>query len=74
MAAAGLTLETPLTEGESGTYRSALTPRPGSPTRPTYPRGGPAWRPPQDMPHRSTKEQRTWYVEARAAVLVRSSS
>lgn len=29
MAAAGLTLETPLTEGESGTYRSTLTPSPG---------------------------------------------
>ncbi|WP_129305434.1 DNA methyltransferase [Streptomyces sp. L2] len=29
MAAAGLTLETPLTEGESGTYRSTLTPPPG---------------------------------------------
>ncbi|WP_326755423.1 N-6 DNA methylase [Streptomyces hirsutus] len=29
MAAAGLSLETPLTEGESGTYRSALTPPPG---------------------------------------------
>ncbi|MFG2591170.1 Eco57I restriction-modification methylase domain-containing protein [Streptomyces sp. NPDC048438] len=29
MAAAGLTLETPLTEGENGTYRSTLTPPPG---------------------------------------------
>ncbi|MYX51825.1 DNA methyltransferase [Streptomyces sp. SID8385] len=29
MAAAGLTLDTPLTEGESGTYRSTLTPPPG---------------------------------------------
>jgi hypothetical protein len=29
MAAAGLTLETPLTEGESGSYRSPLTPPPG---------------------------------------------
>ncbi|MFE1327084.1 Eco57I restriction-modification methylase domain-containing protein [Streptomyces sp. NPDC058741] len=29
MAAAGLTLEYPLTEGESGTYRSTLTPPPG---------------------------------------------
>ncbi|MET7378340.1 DNA methyltransferase [Streptomyces sp. NPDC005526] len=29
MAAAGLTLETPLTEGESGTYHSTLTPPPG---------------------------------------------
>ncbi|WP_055571752.1 Eco57I restriction-modification methylase domain-containing protein, partial [Streptomyces prasinopilosus] len=29
MAAAGLTLENPLTEGESGTYRSTLTPPPG---------------------------------------------
>ncbi|WNE99722.1 N-6 DNA methylase [Streptomyces luomodiensis] len=29
MAAAGLTLETPLTEGEFGTYRSTLTPPPG---------------------------------------------
>ncbi|MER5498550.1 DNA methyltransferase [Streptomyces sp. NPDC002561] len=29
MAAAGLTMETPLTEGESGTYRSTLTPSPG---------------------------------------------
>ncbi|WP_327379558.1 Eco57I restriction-modification methylase domain-containing protein [Streptomyces sp. NBC_01212] len=29
MAAGGLTLETPLTEGESGTYRSTLTPTPG---------------------------------------------
>ncbi|WP_030674132.1 Eco57I restriction-modification methylase domain-containing protein [Streptomyces cellulosae] len=29
MAAAGLTLETPLTEGESGTYRSTLNPPPG---------------------------------------------
>ncbi|GAA1895430.1 N-6 DNA methylase [Streptomyces sodiiphilus] len=29
MAAAGLTLETPLIEGESGTYRSTLTPPPG---------------------------------------------
>ncbi|WP_328976044.1 Eco57I restriction-modification methylase domain-containing protein [Streptomyces canus] len=29
MSAAGLTLETPLTEGESGTYRSTLTPPPG---------------------------------------------
>lgn len=29
MATAGLTLETPLTEGESGTYRSTLTPSPG---------------------------------------------
>ncbi|MFB7109210.1 Eco57I restriction-modification methylase domain-containing protein [Streptomyces sp. NPDC056291] len=29
MAAAGLALETPLTEGESGTYRSTLTPPPG---------------------------------------------
>jgi hypothetical protein len=29
MAAAGLTLETPLVEGESGTYRSTLTPPPG---------------------------------------------
>ncbi|MFD6127716.1 Eco57I restriction-modification methylase domain-containing protein [Streptomyces diastaticus] len=29
MANAGLTLETPLTEGESGTYRSPLTPPPG---------------------------------------------
>ncbi len=28
MAAAYLTLETPLTEGESGTYRSTLTPPP----------------------------------------------
>ncbi|MFJ9885301.1 Eco57I restriction-modification methylase domain-containing protein [Streptomyces sp. NPDC091287] len=29
MAAAGLTLENPLTEGESGSYRSTLTPPPG---------------------------------------------
>jgi hypothetical protein len=29
MEAAGLTLETPLTEGKSGTYRSTLTPPPG---------------------------------------------
>ncbi|PZT77519.1 MULTISPECIES: Eco57I restriction-modification methylase domain-containing protein [unclassified Streptomyces] len=29
MAAAGLTLENPLTEGEDGTYRSTLTPPPG---------------------------------------------
>ncbi|MFE0403089.1 Eco57I restriction-modification methylase domain-containing protein [Streptomyces nigra] len=29
MAAVGLTLENPLTEGESGTYRSTLTPPPG---------------------------------------------
>ncbi|MGN9761065.1 Eco57I restriction-modification methylase domain-containing protein [Streptomyces sp. SD31] len=29
MATAGLTLENPLTEGESGTYRSTLTPPPG---------------------------------------------
>ncbi|WP_406722239.1 N-6 DNA methylase [Streptomyces althioticus] len=29
MAAAGLSLENPLTEGESGTYRSTLTPPPG---------------------------------------------
>ncbi|MFG3526683.1 Eco57I restriction-modification methylase domain-containing protein [Streptomyces sp. NPDC047917] len=29
MASAGLTLETPLTEDESGTYRSTLTPPPG---------------------------------------------
>ncbi|MFD6529646.1 Eco57I restriction-modification methylase domain-containing protein [Streptomyces sp. NPDC060184] len=29
MATSGLTLETPLTEGESGTYRSTLTPPPG---------------------------------------------
>ncbi|MFJ8595449.1 Eco57I restriction-modification methylase domain-containing protein [Streptomyces sp. NPDC093598] len=29
MATAGLTLESPLTEGESGTYRSPLTPPPG---------------------------------------------
>ncbi|MEU9531662.1 DNA methyltransferase [Streptomyces sp. NPDC048213] len=29
MAAAGVTLETPLTEGENGTYRSTLTPPPG---------------------------------------------
>ncbi|MDX2784918.1 SAM-dependent DNA methyltransferase, partial [Streptomyces caniscabiei] len=29
MAAAGLTLENPLTEGESGTYHSTLTPPPG---------------------------------------------
>ncbi|MFF8594366.1 Eco57I restriction-modification methylase domain-containing protein [Streptomyces sp. NPDC015220] len=29
MAAAGLTLETPLTEGETGTYRSTLIPPPG---------------------------------------------
>ncbi|MER6141528.1 DNA methyltransferase [Streptomyces sparsogenes] len=29
MAAAGLTLENPLTEGESGNYRSTLTPPPG---------------------------------------------
>ncbi|MFG3492258.1 Eco57I restriction-modification methylase domain-containing protein [Streptomyces sp. NPDC047972] len=29
MAAAGLTLETPLTKGESGVYRSTLTPPPG---------------------------------------------
>ncbi|MGW0885914.1 Eco57I restriction-modification methylase domain-containing protein [Streptomyces sp. NPDC002671] len=29
MAAAGLTLENPLAEGESGTYRSTLTPPPG---------------------------------------------
>ncbi|WP_328862026.1 Eco57I restriction-modification methylase domain-containing protein [Streptomyces sp. NBC_00306] len=29
MATAGLTLETPLTEGESGTHRSPLTPPPG---------------------------------------------
>lgn len=29
MAVAGLTLENPLTEGESGTYRSTLTPPPG---------------------------------------------
>ncbi|WP_338687283.1 N-6 DNA methylase [Streptomyces acidiscabies] len=29
MAAAGLTLENPLTEGDSGTYRSPLTPPPG---------------------------------------------
>jgi hypothetical protein len=29
MAAVGLTLETPLTEGEPGTYRSTLTPPPG---------------------------------------------
>ncbi|MCG0285482.1 Eco57I restriction-modification methylase domain-containing protein [Streptomyces sp. PSAA01] len=33
MAAAGLTLETPLTEGESGTYRSTLTPPPGQGSR-----------------------------------------
>ncbi|MEU5714514.1 DNA methyltransferase [Streptomyces sp. NPDC020403] len=29
MAAAGLTMDNPLTEGESGTYRSTLTPPPG---------------------------------------------
>ncbi|WP_394805511.1 hypothetical protein [Streptomyces althioticus] len=29
MAAAGLTLENPLIEGESGSYRSTLTPPPG---------------------------------------------
>ncbi|MEU6624831.1 DNA methyltransferase [Streptomyces litmocidini] len=29
MAAAGLTMETPLTEGKSGSYRSTLTPPPG---------------------------------------------
>ncbi len=29
MAAAGLSMETPLTEGESGSYRSTLTPPPG---------------------------------------------
>lgn len=29
MAAAGVTLETPLTEGENGSYRSTLTPPPG---------------------------------------------
>ncbi|WP_462021669.1 hypothetical protein [Kitasatospora cinereorecta] len=33
MAAAGLTLETPLTEDESGTYRSTLTPPPGQGSR-----------------------------------------
>ncbi|MBL1101597.1 Eco57I restriction-modification methylase domain-containing protein [Streptomyces coffeae] len=33
MAAAGLTLENPLTEGESGTYRSTLTPPPGQGSR-----------------------------------------
>lgn len=33
MAAAGLTLENPLTEGESGTYRSTLTPPPGQGAR-----------------------------------------
>ncbi|MFB8167438.1 Eco57I restriction-modification methylase domain-containing protein [Kitasatospora purpeofusca] len=33
MAAAGLTLENPLTEGESGTYRSTLNPPPGQGAR-----------------------------------------
>ncbi|MEU3363970.1 DNA methyltransferase [Streptomyces pseudogriseolus] len=33
MAAAGLTLENPLTESESGTYRSTLTPPPGQAPR-----------------------------------------
>jgi hypothetical protein len=33
MAAAGLTLENPLTEGECGTYRSTLTPPPGQGSR-----------------------------------------
>ncbi|MFJ6943494.1 Eco57I restriction-modification methylase domain-containing protein [Streptomyces wuyuanensis] len=35
MAAAGLTMENPLTEGESGTYRSTLTPPPGQGPRHT---------------------------------------
>ncbi|MFJ6408525.1 Eco57I restriction-modification methylase domain-containing protein [Streptomyces hydrogenans] len=33
MAAAGLTMENPLTEGESGSYRSTLTPPPGQGSR-----------------------------------------
>jgi hypothetical protein len=38
MAAAGLTLESPLTEGESGTYLSTLTPPPGQ--GPRHPASG----------------------------------
>ncbi|MFE0143058.1 Eco57I restriction-modification methylase domain-containing protein [[Kitasatospora] papulosa] len=40
MAAAGLTLETPLTEGENGTYRSTLTPPPGQGPRHSATRDG----------------------------------
>lgn len=39
MAAAGLTLETPLREGGSGTYRSTLTPPPGEGPRHSAPEG-----------------------------------
>ncbi|MYS22515.1 N-6 DNA Methylase [Streptomyces sp. DvalAA-14] len=39
MAAAGLTLEVPLTEGEGGTYRSTLTPPPGHGPRHPAPEG-----------------------------------
>ncbi|SCE02971.1 hypothetical protein GA0115245_138548 [Streptomyces sp. di188] len=63
MAAAGLTLENPLIEGESGSYRSTLTPPPVRALATTdLPLGCPAWWPPQGLPHRSTKEQRTWYA------------
>ncbi|MFF0077167.1 Eco57I restriction-modification methylase domain-containing protein [Streptomyces sp. NPDC005494] len=40
MAAAGLTLEKPLTEGENGTYRSTLTPPPGQGPRHNATRDG----------------------------------
>lgn len=40
MTAAGLTLETPLAEGESGTYRSTLTPPPGHGPRHSPARNG----------------------------------
>jgi hypothetical protein len=42
MAAAGLTMETPLVEGESGTYRSTLTPPPGQGPRHPDPAPTPA--------------------------------
>lgn len=74
MAAAGLTMETPLTEGESGTYLSTLTPPPARDPATTDPLlgGRVCGHPGTLLAH--PRDQRTWYVEARAATLVRSSS
>src|SRR5690606_40818542 len=63
-AAAGLTLESPLIEGESGTYQSTLTPPPGQ--GPRHDRPAPGAAPPKchprDLPHHPPQEQRTRYA------------
>lgn len=83
--AGGLTLDTPLAEGESGTYHSTLTPPPlsAAPARRSPSARAPATTDPllsdricghPGVPLAHPRNQRTWYVEVRAATPVRSSS